>query len=286
MPKKFPGLGRGLGALISTPTPSPKSTFEQKSDKIIYIDPNLIDKNPYQPRKEFDEDEIQELAESIKRYGILQPLVVSSLKNGRYELIAGERRLRAAKFLNLKQVPVIIREVSELEKLELSLIENIQRSNLNPIELALAYKRLIDEFELTQELLAQKIGKSRSSIANTLRYLTLPPEIQNSLASGEITESHAKLILSIPKERQINLWKKIVSNKLTIRKTQSLIEKDVVVKIKPKDKTLEYQQEYLEEILGTKVRIFKKKQGGKIEIDFYDDTQLAEIIRKISGKSD
>ncbi len=282
------GLGRGLGSLIPPKTAkndfkiSPSIAGDYK-DKILQLETSAIKVNPFQPRQRFDDGELNELIESIKEYGIIQPLIVC-LAGGGFELIAGERRLRAAKKLNLAKVPVIVRAAGEQEKLELALIENIQRENLNPIETATAYHRLVDEFNLTQEEVAKKVSKSRSTVTNALRLLSLPQEIQLALIEEKITEGHAKYLLGIEGEaKQMNLFRKILHNNLTVRDTDSEARrmggtKAARIKINYTDKDKEFA---LRQFFGTKVEIRRKGEGGQIILDFFSEEELNGIINKI-----
>ena len=287
------GLGRGLSSLIPqkvkkvTTTASGEAavdlTSQIEKDKILHLSPDKIEINPMQPRKKFGDFEMQELADSIKHYGIIQPLIVSKKGQG-FELIVGERRLRAAKILNLDSVPVIVRQAVEQEKLELALIENLQRENLNPIEMALAYRKLIDEFNLTQEEVAERVGKARPTITNALRLLNLPDEIQQAIMAGKLTENHAKVIAGLDsQEKQIILFKKILEQRLSIEET--FIEsrrmggtKRARIKINyaDKDKELAFRQ-----FFGSKVEIKRRGKGGRVIIDFYSDEELGEMTEKI-----
>jgi len=288
------GLGRGLGSLIpkktvtygQNPFNSKLSDEEtvvlQDKDRILKINPDRITINPQQPRTHFSELALNDLAESIKQHGIIQPLIVTK-KDGNFELIAGERRLRSAKLIGLKEVPVIVREEGDQKKLELALIENLQREDLNPLESARAYRRLIDEFKITQEEAAHKLGKARSSIANALRLLTLPNEIQNALSSGKISEAHAKYLLGLEGEdKQLNIFKKILRQNLTVAQTNQEIKRIGGTKAaKPKDYFDRAKEEELGEFLSTKVELKRQGRGGKIIIDFYSEEELGEIIKKI-----
>ncbi len=288
------GLGRGLDSLIpkkvNTQTYSDFNLtkhdalmVDDSSEKIIKVDPKKIKVNPYQPRKDFDPISLNDLINSIKEYGIIQPLIVSK-KNGEYELVAGERRLRSSLELNLSEVPVIVRDFDDQKKLEIALIENLQRENLNPIESAIAYNQLINEFNLTQEDLAKRMGKSRSSVANILRFLSLPEEIKQSLAKKQITEAHAKYLLGIEGEvKRLTIFRKIVYNNLSVRETNDLIKKSggtkkAKIAINNND---EDNKKNLQNYLNTKIDIKRSEKGGKIEIIFYGDEDLDEIIKKI-----
>ncbi|MFA6995107.1 MAG: ParB/RepB/Spo0J family partition protein [Patescibacteria group bacterium] len=288
------GLGRGLGSLIPKKTvtygqnPFKTGTTEEEivvlhdGDRILKINPDRISINPQQPRTHFSEVALNDLAESIKQHGIIQPLIVTK-KDDHFELIAGERRLRSAKMIGLQEVPVIVRAEQEQKKLELALIENLQREDLNPLESARAYRRLIEEFNITQEEAAHKLGKARSSVANALRLLTLPAEIQVALESGKITEAHAKYLLGLEGEdRQLNMLKKILRQNLTVAQTDQEIKRMGGTKAaKQKDYFDRAKEEELGEFLSTKVELKRQGKGGKIIIDFYSEEELNEIVKKI-----
>ncbi len=288
------GLGRGLGSLIPKKTMTygqnpfkSNSSIEEKvilndGDRILNISPDDISVNPQQPRSDFNEAALNDLAASIKEHGIISPLIVTRKDDG-YELIAGERRLRAARIADLKKVPVIVREEGEQKKLELALIENLQRQNLNPLESALAYRRLMDEFNLTQEEASTKLGKARSSIANALRLLSLPVEIQTALAGGKISEAHAKYLLGLEGEaKQINMLKKILRHNLSVLETSKEINRLGGTKgAKPKDFFDKNKEEDLSSYLNTKVELKRTRRGGQIIINFYGDEDLGEILTKI-----
>lgn len=271
-------LGRGLDSLI------PKKKFilpQEREEAILEIPIEKIRSNPYQPRNSFDEQGLQELVNSIKEHGIIQPLVVTKISDDLYELIAGERRLRAAKILNLKKVPTIIRSVENSKKLELSLIENIQRKDLNPMERARAYQRLIDEFNFDQAEVAKKIGKARATIANTLRLLSLPPVIQKTIEEGKITEGHAKVLLSLDSpEKQEAMLKRILGTGMTVHEAEQLI---ISKRKKPslKDSFIKEKENRLQEVLGTKVTIKKRGKKGKIIIEFYTEEDLENLIKRL-----
>lgn len=271
-------LGRGLDSLI------PKKKFilpQEKEEAVLEIPVDKIRSNPYQPRNIFDEQGLEELVNSIKEHGIIQPLVVTRISDDLYELIAGERRLRAAKILKLEKVPAIIRSAETSKKLELSLIENIQRKDLNPLERARAYKRLIDEFNLTQEEVAKKVGKARATITNTLRLLTLPAVVQRMIEEEKITEGHAKILLSLDSsEKQEMMLKRILGTGMTVREAGQLV---VLKRKRPvlKDPVLKEKEEYLQEALGTKVTIKKRGKKGKIIIEFYSDEDLENLTKRL-----
>lgn len=269
------GLGKGLSALISS------EMSEENQIKMISI--NSIEPNKEQPRKYFDEDKLEELASSIKEHGIIQPLIVKQ-EEDYYVIVAGERRWRAARLAGLKEIPVIIQDYTTKELMEISLIENIQREDLNAIEEAKAYETLMNQFSLTQEELAGRIGKSRPAIANTLRLLQLDEKIQELIIQGEITEGHGRAILRLPdKEAQLALAKKIIKDHLSVRETEKKV--DEMLK-KPKKKTIKDEKEVIykeiedkiKNILGTKVQITRGKKKGKIEIEYYNENDLERII--------
>lgn len=286
-------LGRGLSSLIPqkvkkvATSPWGEAVIEVVSesdkDKVLQLSPEKITVNPMQPRKNFSEYQLNELRESIKQYGIIQPLIVTQ-KNGQYELIAGERRLRAAKILNLSAVPAIIRQADEQQKLEVALVENLQREGLNSIETAIAYRKLIDEFNLSQEELSIRLGKSRPVITNTLRFLNLPEEIQQALIEGKISEGHAKIIVGLENEvKQFALYKKILLSQMTvdeaIKETRVMGgTKQARIKINYADKDKEFA---FRQFFGTKAEIKRKGKGGEVIIYFYSDEELGEMVEKI-----
>ena len=296
------GLGRGLSSLIPNKQSDNQQAGAAKSasdfsartigsedsirgDKyVIEVDVNQIVPNPHQPRVQFDDEKLQNLADSIKVHGIIQPLIVS--KNGNlYELIAGERRFQASKLVGLKKVPVIIRDASELEKLELAIIENVQRHDLNPIEEGKAYQKLADEFQMSQEEVAGKMGKSRSLVANKIRLIGLPIEIQKGLIEGKITEGHAKAILAMPNpEKQRALYEMILKGNLTVRQVEDKT-KEVSVRSHQRHATNDSEMKKIEnelvEKLGTKVKISKVGDGGKIVIEYYSQEDFGSLLEKL-----
>lgn len=282
------GLGRGLSSLIplkragSRPADREEDSLIIDKNIVLEIDPDKIKLNPRQPRKRFSDIDIGELADSIKEYGIIQPLVASR-KGGDYELIVGERRLKAARVAGLKKVPVIIRDVDEQKKLEMALVENLQREDLNPIEKALAYKQLIDEFGLKVEEASKRIGKSRPVVSNTLRLLNLSDDIKDALAGGKITEAHAVYLMGVePEIKQSNIFRKILHNKWTVEETRKEVRKaggtkESRIKINYADKD---REEALRKFFGTKVEIRRANRGGRIIIDFYSDDELEDIVNR------
>ena len=285
--KKSGVLGKGLSALI------PENDFQVDTDSeiILNLDINLIRANVNQPRKHFDDEKLVELASSIREHGIIQPLVVKK-HNNIYTIIAGERRWRAAKLLNLKEVPVIVKDMTDIQVMEVSLIENIIREDLNPIEEAMAYKKLIDDFNLTQENISKQVSKSRSAIANSLRLLNLDERIQSYLIDGVISEGHGRCILAInDKDKQFELVQKVIDENLNVRQTESLVktfDKDKINentngKSKQEDVFLKDLTSKLQNHFDTKVNINNKsKNKGKIEIEYYSVEDLQRIIELLN----
>ena len=285
--KAKPGLGKGLDLLIPKSEPvEEKKTTDPQVLKISQVEPNRN-----QPRKQFDKESLQELAGSIKQYGIIQPIIVAK-KDDYYEIIAGERRWRAAKMAGLKEVPVVIKEYSEKEIAEISLIENIQRENLNPIEEAKAYKSLIEEYNLTQEELSERISKSRTQITNTMRLLKLHDKVQKMLIDGSISAGHARALLGLEiQEEQLLTAQKIVAENLSVRQTEDLVRQ---INNPPKSKKASTKiknsvfykdlEKRMTEALGTKVKINQKEQGkGRIEISYFSEDELDRIFTIINS---
>lgn len=267
-------LGRGLGALI------PSAYHEEKSTE-SHVPLSAIQPNRLQPRQVFAEATIDELAESIRQKGILQPLLVRRVSGG-YELIAGERRLRAAQRLGMEQVPVTIRECADGEMLELALIENIQRENLNPLEEARGYRRLSDEFSLTQDEIAKRVGKDRSTVANTLRLLQLPQEVQREIERGVLSAGHARALINAGSEAaKIKLAREVLARRLTVRETEKLAKRQA----RPlADVELRATEHRLTEALGTRVRLHTRRGGaGKIEIEYYSLDGLNALIDRLGA---
>lgn len=300
------GLGRGLDAMISetakNPRTSPKKTNSQKIIKqelqekkeegtVFTVKMTQIEPNRKQPRKQFDEDALLELAESIKQFGVLQPLLVQK-KDDYYEIIAGERRWRASKLAGIKEVPVILKDFSEQEAVEISLIENIQRENLNPIEEADAFKRLMEEFHLKQDTIAERVAKSRTAVTNSMRLLKLDERVQQMLIDEMLSTGHARALLAIDdKEMQYGAAVKVFDEKLSVRETEKLV-KEVLnpreKKEEPVDSALELIYQQLEEkikgIIGSKVAIHRKnKDKGKIEIEYYSQDELERIVELLES---
>ncbi len=289
MNKKF-GLGKGLGALI--PDKNINEDEYKNNDSVNLISINLIKANGDQPRKSFDEQKIIQLSESIKQHGIIQPVILKT--NGdTYSIIAGERRWRAAKIAGIKEIPAIIMNLSDKEILEVSLIENIQRQDLNPIEEALAYKRLIEDFKLTQEELSNRIGKSRTSVTNSLRLLNIDSRVKDYLIDGVVSEGHARALLSLEdKELQYELAQMIIDEGLSVRETEKLIKNINSNKKNPSKKVSNNLNPYyvdiknkLENLFGTKVQLSDKKDKGKIEIEYYSSEDLQRILDILKVKN-
>ena len=283
-------LGRGLSALI------PKGTsLDTPAERQVPI--SAIHPNPRQPRRYFNEAKIAELSESIRNQGILQPLVVRKIPQG-YELILGERRFRAAQRARLERVPVIVKEVSDAESLEMALVENIQREELTPIEEALAYRQLMEEFHLTQEQVAQRVGKSRPVVTNLLRVLNLPEEIKEQVDSGALTVGHARALLALNMpEQQLEMARRIMADQLSVRATETLVAQANIIKEPPVESStpekptliqrtdvyLKAVEEDLTRTLGTKVRLASRKKGGKIEIEYYSNEELEGLVQRLKG---
>jgi ParB family chromosome partitioning protein len=270
------GLGRGLDALFSVE----KNSGEKP---VAEIDIKLIHPRKNQPRKNFDPELLQELSESIKEKGVLQPILLRPFEKG-YEIVAGERRWRAAKMAGLKMMPALVREMGDAEVAEISLIENLQRDDLSIIEEALAYKNMIEEFEYRQDILSQKIGKSRVHISNTMRLLSLPQEVIRLLENKQLTPGHARALLRLDNEAaQIKAARKIAKNKLSVRQVEKLIISDDKEEAKANNRTAEDKdlQERLQKHLGSKVELKRRQQGGTIEINFFNDEDLERILEII-----
>jgi len=284
-----PALGRGLSALI------PKSGGG--SSTIDTVDIDLIAPNPRQPRVNFDRASLDELAASIREHGVLQPVVVtrttSELGVATYQLIAGERRLQAARIAGLERIPVVLKDASDAELLEIALVENLQREDLNPLEAAQAFRQLADEFGLTQDQIARRVGRSRAGIANTLRLLTLEEDIRVSLTSGQITEGHARALLAIDDAAvRLDAWRSIVADALTVRRAEELARalnaspKSHVAKrrrTKAQDPNIAAIESDLRHALGARVSLIKSRQGGRLIIRFHTDEELDGIIERLKA---
>ena len=283
------GLGRGLDVLISSDFD--KSLLLSPSDKIEKIPVDKLQPSPYQPRKHFDESALNELATSIKRHGIVQPLVVTPIKDGVYTLIAGERRFRAAKIAKLGEVPAIIRSSEELEQLELAIIENVQRVDLNPLEQAISIERLHDQFSMSYDDIAKRLGKANSTVNNIVRLLGLPENAREALSKGQISEGHARAILSLKNdvERQNYLLSAITTQGWSVRQAErfvSSVKAGISDTSKARARILSETPatKALSKSLGTAVSIRRMAKGGKLEINFASDSELDEIIAKIQAQ--
>jgi ParB family chromosome partitioning protein len=290
---KKTGLGRGLDALIPAGEFTPESPTAAPPSGLETLPIANISRNPRQPRSQMDQEELAELAASIRENGILQPLIVSpSDEVDKYILIAGERRLLAASMAGLESVPVLIREASDQQRLELALIENVQRADLTPLEAAEAYRQLADDFNLSHEQIAQQLGKNRVTITNTMRLLKLPDDVQHSLAMGEITEGHARALLSLPNpEAQSAVLQTIIKHELNVRKTEDLVRKFMGERPasteKPAPKPdVTFLEERLRERLGTRVSLRPRKKGGTLVIHYYSDEELDALVLRILGQNE
>lgn len=288
-------MGKGLGALLGTPEQIETALAERPAPPgdgkaEIRLNPSAIQPNPFQPRTIFDPVKLAELAESIRTHGVLQPLIVRRQGDG-YQLVSGERRWRASQQAGLTEVPVILRELSDREMLEIALVENVQREDISPLEAAAAYKRLSEEFSLTQEDVARRVGKSRSAVANTMRLLNLSSEIQGSLADGKITEGHARALLSIPDETtRLRTWRSLLSSGGSVREAETAARrsKGKTVSATPepprKDPHLQDVESRLRHALGTKVSITPGPGGqGTVTIEYYDDDDLNRLLDALGG---
>lgn len=283
------GLGKGLGALIS-------SAGEEKVDSgVIEVKINDIEPNTNQPRKYFDTEKLEQLAESIRKHGVVQPIIVRR-ENGTYRIVAGERRWRAARLAGLTTIPVIEKDLSNKQIMEIALIENIQREDLNPIEEAEAYHRLLNEFNMTQEELSNSIGKSRSAIANTIRLLGLPDKVKEKLIEGRITSGHARALLAIDnRELQEKLCDEIIDKNLTVRQVELLVKKKLAELSGSENKRNKNEkinkeeylkiEENLQNIFGTKVKLINNNKKGKIMIEYYSEEELERLIELLGSIS-
>lgn len=299
--KKKSVLGRGLGALLEANDTTERTKSRElgsdivaKTGTILTIPLEQIEVNPFQPRTTFEEESLKELADSIRIHGVIQPITVRKIDNNKYQLIAGERRLRASKLAGKKEVPAYVRTASDQESIEIALIENIQREDLNPLEIAINYKRLQDECDLTQEQLAERLGKNRSTVTNFLRLLKLPPDIQAGLRDAKISMGHAKALMSIEDlATLLHAYKETISKGLSVRQVEELVRS---VQVKPKKTasissnktgalpfTVQKMQDKLMASLSTKVNILRTKDGkGEITIKFYSDEDLERLVESIS----
>ena len=282
MADKRPALGRGLSALI------PDTLAPAGGARALDVDSDLLRPNALQPRTTIDDAGLEELARSIRAHGIIQPIVVRRIDVG-YEIVAGERRWRASQRAGLLKVPVIVRDIPEDRRLAIALVENIQREDLNPIEEAQAYRRLADDYHLTQEQIADAVGKDRSSVANYLRLLRLPQEVRDSVGAGTLSMGHARALLALPDEAaQLRIGREVISKGLSVRDAEALVKKasePVDVKQPPtKDVHTRAAEERLRFSLGTRVEIVRKGKGGRIEIGFTSEDELQRLYEQLTGK--
>jgi ParB family chromosome partitioning protein len=290
MADKRPALGRGLSALIPDSPDPPAAPTPAAPERTLEIDTDRLKPNKFQPRTQMDDERIEELARSIKSNGIIQPIIVRRA-GADYEIIAGERRWRAAQRAGLLKVPVAVRDVPDDKLLAVALIENIQREGLNPIEEATAYRRLADEFHLTQEQIADAVGKDRSSIANYVRLLRLPQEVRASVASDTLSMGHARALLALTDQAaQLRVARDVVARSLSVRETEALVKKageteDASQKTDRKtDVHTRAAEDKLRLALGTRVRIIRKGKGGKIEVDFVDEDELQRLYERLTSE--
>ncbi|MBI2551019.1 ParB/RepB/Spo0J family partition protein [Candidatus Uhrbacteria bacterium] len=282
-------LGRGLGSLIPQKQTMTEQVLPQSRREILEVDPMLIDPNPRQPRHDFAPEDLENLVASIKEHGVLQPIIVTKKMDGRYELIAGERRLRSSKLAQQKTIPVIVREAGEQDKLELALIENIQRQDLNAIEEAIAYRALIDEFNLTQDQVASRVGKSRPVIANTMRLLDLPPEMVEAVRDGRISKSQGRTLLSeLDADKRNHLFACLLDGGMTVQSMAAKVASSPGNRKNPrliqeKGANILAHEQQLREKYGTKVTIADKGGKGKVEIEYYSPEELVELLRTLHG---
>lgn len=291
-------LGRGLDALIPTDIENIDDFAAESLPKeakitagsINEVDINSVDANPHQPRTEFEQTELQQLADSIKKHGVVQPLVVSAENDWRYQLIAGERRLRAAKLAGLNKVPVVVRTLTQQQQLEVAILENVQRADLKPLELAVAYSKLVDQFNMTHAKIGVSVGKAESTITNTIRLLKLTPKAKEALASGKITEGHSRQLLALPEGAQDTFLAYIIRHDLTVRATEEAardFKGGVEIKKSKVTQARAQQTEITKKLgkhLGAKVDLMRTAKGGKLQIEYYSDEELGRIYSQIMGE--
>ncbi len=275
-------LGRGLATLIPQRAGPDSAVVEVP---LAHVSPN-----PYQPRRHMDDLGLQELADSIREHGVLQPILVTETLNG-YQLIAGERRVRASRIAGLERIPALVRQLADRDQLEVALVENVQRADLDPIEEALAYRQLMDEFGLTQELVSARVGKARATIANTLRLLDLHADVQGAIVDGRITEGHGRALAGLPLEAQAQVLKTVAGQGLSVRQAEELVRRLREPKPAPAaaaprlDPDLERVESHLRERLGTKVSLSRSRVGGRIVIEYYSDDELNRLYEHLIGGS-
>ena len=290
---KKQALGRGLSALLKDPSNDIKSSQDKNADKVIgsivELDIDSIEINPFQPRTNFNEETLRELASSIKELGVIQPITVRKLEFNKFQLVSGERRFRASKLIGLETIPAYIRIANDQESLEMALVENIQRQDLDPIEIALSYQRLIDEINLTQEQMSERVGKKRSTIANYLRLLKLDPIIQTGMRDGFISMGHGRAIITIEDQSiQLDIYEKIITDKLSVRDTESLVrnyQTNKTIKTPEKEELPKFVKKGVKEFseyFGHKINVKVSKNGkGNISIPFHSEEDFNRIIKLV-----
>lgn len=273
-------LGRGLSSLI------PQRAVPDSA--VLEVQLARIKPNPYQPRRHMDDVGLEELAASIREHGVLQPVLVTETLDG-YQLIAGERRVRASRLAGLERIPALVRQLADRDQLEVALVENVQRADLDPIEEALAYRQLMDEFGLTQEQVSARVGKARATVANTLRLLEMHPDVQAAIVDGSVTEGHARALAGLAPEGQAHVLRTVVGQGLSVRQTEELVRRLREPKpvpapaVKPLDPDLERVETQLRERLGTKVSLSRSRTGGRIVIEYYSDEELNRLYEHLIG---
>ena len=280
-PERSQGLGRGLASLIPQRSPGQGGAIEVAIARVR--------SNPHQPRKRFDEDGLASLTQSIADHGVLQPILVTETVDG-YQLVAGERRLRAAQAAGLERIPAVVRQLADRDQLELALVENLQREDLDPLETADAYRQLIDEFGFSQDDVANQVGRARSTVANTLRLLELAPGVQGAVADGRLTEGHGRALGGLPPELQDRVLDSVLGQELSVRQTEELVRRLREPKPEPAgpaaravDPDLERVEEDLRRALGTKVSLARSRRGGRIVIEYYSDEELGRLYERLTG---
>jgi ParB family chromosome partitioning protein len=280
-PERSQGLGRGLASLIPQRSPGPPVTIE--------IATSRIGPNPHQPRKRFDPEGLATLTASIAEHGILQPILVTETLDG-YQLVAGERRLRAAQAAGLERIPAVVRQLADREQLELALVENLQREDLDPLETADAYRQLIEEFGFSQDEVALRVGRARSTVANTLRLLELAPGVQAAVADGRLSEGHGRALGGLATELQDRVLDSVIGQELSVRQTEELVRRlreprpePAGPSARPSDPELERVEEDLRRALGTKVSLARSRRGGRIVIEYYSDEELGRLYERLIG---
>ena len=282
MTVKPPALGRGLGALIPQRTTATSAVTDVPLARVA--------PGPHQPRRHFDDAGLEELAASIREHGVLQPILVTETLDG-YQLVAGERRVRAARLAGLDHIPALIRQLADRDQLEIALVENVQRADLDAIEEALAYRQLVEEFGLTQERVAERVGKARTTVANTLRLLDLHPDVQVAIAEGRVTEGHGRALGGLGVEGQSHVLRTVIDQGLSVRQTEELVrrlrEPRQAIEAQPAprrlDPDLERVEEDLRRRLGTKVSLSRSRKGGRIVIEYYSDEELGRLYERLIG---